>query len=760
MTDNIRRALTYIEIDIDYCALTYGTAPCAAALGVTGAKRCFNTFKTCQDKLNFANEPRTLRYAEAAEFLPGDIDCIPSIKSVSYTPQKIDPGVSIGERASVSVTLADHPHSDTDLDKYVALRDYDPFEQGTYWAKFRARNPYIKGRPFRLIMGTLGQSLDEMETRHFLIESTTGPGSSGTFQIIAKDQLKVIDGDRAQAPRKSTGTLLSGIDTDDTGFTLDPAGIGDLEYPAAGTGSIGEEVMTFTRAGDVLTVVRAQNNTAPEEHSAGDLFQTALVYDDESPADIISDLVLSYSDALSEWVPIDEWRYEVDSYINRVYSTTIAKPTAVKDLVDELIEQAGLVVWWDDISTQIKLRSLRPVAPTAEMITDSQIISSTFKPSEQPNKRASQVWISYSQINPLEDLTRESNYASGVLSFDGQSEIDHGMPAIKKIFSRWIAPFARSTALRLGAQKLSRYRDPPRKFNFSVDRFQNTLQLGRGYRVQSWSLQQDTGEPETVNIIITSLEPRFDQFAVEAEEMLFTTQEDLEATKLIVIDQNSLNVNLRDAYDSIYAELADDDEVQIIIEAGIIVGSASPSVVALDVGDWPAGVTLTMQVYGRIEGAGGAGGRFFNADANGIGGGSALRTTHAITIDNASGQIWGGGGGGGAGWEERGSSAGGGGGAGYVAGAAGAMIQGPDGVNALNPSGAGTTEAGGVGGSIDPVHAENCFGGNGGGPGQAGTGGFSGGGEHPSTGGAAGNAIEGNSNITWTATGDRRGGIV
>ena len=31
-----RKALTYFEIDLDYCALSYGVSPCAAAIGVTG----------------------------------------------------------------------------------------------------------------------------------------------------------------------------------------------------------------------------------------------------------------------------------------------------------------------------------------------------------------------------------------------------------------------------------------------------------------------------------------------------------------------------------------------------------------------------------------------------------------------------------------------------------------------------------------------------------------------------------------------------
>lgn len=43
-----REPCTIVELDLDVCARTYGNAPCTAAVGVTGADRCFNTRKTCQ----------------------------------------------------------------------------------------------------------------------------------------------------------------------------------------------------------------------------------------------------------------------------------------------------------------------------------------------------------------------------------------------------------------------------------------------------------------------------------------------------------------------------------------------------------------------------------------------------------------------------------------------------------------------------------------------------------------------------------------
>src|SRR3954465_10733275 len=44
-----REPVTILEVDLDYCANTYGVAPCTAAVGVTGSAKCFNTRKTCQD---------------------------------------------------------------------------------------------------------------------------------------------------------------------------------------------------------------------------------------------------------------------------------------------------------------------------------------------------------------------------------------------------------------------------------------------------------------------------------------------------------------------------------------------------------------------------------------------------------------------------------------------------------------------------------------------------------------------------------------
>lgn len=66
--------LTYVEIDIDRCALSYGVSPCAASIPETGAIKCFNSIGSCQDRENFDDGGVTLRFAVNTSYLPDDIE--------------------------------------------------------------------------------------------------------------------------------------------------------------------------------------------------------------------------------------------------------------------------------------------------------------------------------------------------------------------------------------------------------------------------------------------------------------------------------------------------------------------------------------------------------------------------------------------------------------------------------------------------------------------------------------------------------------
>lgn len=515
------KSLTYIEIDIDFCALEYGISPCTAAIGVTGERKCFNSIATCQDRANFDNEPVTLRFALPCDYLPKTIDCFPSIREVSFQPATVSLGKNLGQRATLTVTLNDHPHNDRGpgFDKYVTERPYDPWTLGTFFGKFRARQPYLRGRPIRLIRGFLGDPLNTMDTRHYTLESFDGPDpQTGAYTLVAKDVLKFADDDRAKAPVLSNGALAGSIDSDDVSATLNPVGIGNLEYPASGYVCFGgKEVCAFTRVNDVLTLTRAELGTVAQSHTAGDRAQLVLRYDGDDPADIMYDLLVNYANVDPDYISLSEWQAETEQFLSTLYATTITEPTSVRDLVNDLIEQAALAVWWDDQAQLIRLQVLREIATDAATFNADNIIEGSLQTREQPDTRISEIWTWYGQRNPTQTVTDRDNYRATLATVDLQRATDYGSSSVREITARFIQTF--NSVQRLNGIQISRYRDPPRRFSFQLFHDQ-VVQLGGGYRLDWWANQDPTGLQVDCPIQIVRVQVEPDYIRVEAEEML------------------------------------------------------------------------------------------------------------------------------------------------------------------------------------------------------------------------------------------------
>lgn len=589
-----RQAIRYVELDVPVCANTYGVAPCTASVPTTGADKCFNCVSTCQDSANYSDTTETVRFAEATGFNPDDIEAHPIIESVSFTPGRISLGQDLGQRSSVSVTFRDYQHSDAGpgLDPYHASRSYDPYAQGTFWGRWKARQPYIKGSELRLLTGFVGDALADMETRTFIVESFNGPGMDGRYTITAKDPLKLLDGDQAQAPALSTGYLSGSLTTSSTSATLLPAGIGNSEYPASGYAAIGgKEIVSFTRSGDVLTITRAQYNTTAIAHSANDRVQVCAVWTAQDVADIIDDLMTTYGSVPSGYIPIADWQAETDAYLGQVYTGIVAEPTSVKTLIGELALQAGLAIWWDDLTAQIRLQVLRAISTDAELFDDaSDKIGGTLQITEQPDQRISQVWTYFAQRNPLDGQEDSNNYRSVDVLVDATAEINYGTPAIQKIYSRWIPVGGRAVATKLNALQLGRFVAAPRKFNFDVFRRdgRDPVRLGGGYQLEAYPLQEADGTAETVPIQVTRLIPEKDRWSVEAEEVQFTNYSGAVTDKTVIYDAD---VTARNGYDdcfALYGTPSDGDTVNFIINAGVKIGSTGRTVSSFDLGSsWP-----------------------------------------------------------------------------------------------------------------------------------------------------------------------------
>jgi hypothetical protein len=699
----------------------------------------------------------TFRFAVDSNYLPANIAAIPSVLSVNVSPSTIALGASLGQRATVTITLKDHRH----------IFNGEAFDDGSFWGKFRGRYGLkLRGRSMRIIHGLLGQSLAEMEARHYTIEATNGPNpQTSDFQIVGKDTLKLADNDRAQAPVMSNGFLLADLTDVATAAALAPAGIGDADYPTSGYVAIGgKEIAAFTRVAtsDNLTLTRGQLGTTAQAHSDNDRVQLVKVVSGQSPAAIINDLLVNYAGIPGAFIPFSQWQAEMAAYMPNVYTATIAEPTGVNKLISEVIEQAGLAVWWDDVTQLIGLRVLRPISTEAFMFTEDNVLEGSLQITEQPDTRISEVWTYFGQRDPLKPVEDTDNYRSSERLRDDVAEDEYGGPTIKKIYGRWIPQFGRVIAERVNAIQLGRFRDPPRRFNFSVwRRGAAPIALGEGYRLMSWALQDEAGAPVNAPVQVTRLNWMEDKIDAEAEEMLFQqylTEEEL-ATRTITIDSPVNNFNLRAVHDTIFPPVTGSEspaiQIKCLINSGAVVGSSLTGVPAFEVGSWPGTVDITIENLGRIQGAGGGGGRGFSTAAGeaGAAGGAALYTRYAIDLKNAGGQVWGGGGGGGGGGHRSvpnppgAGGAGGGGGAGTNAGLGGA------GETGGSTSGTNGTDTSGGTGGLGPAFNPGGDGGNGGGPGAAGATGGAGVTTAGGAGGAGGAAVDGTSFVTYVSVG-------
>ena len=802
--------ITLVEVDLDRCSNVYGQAPCTASIPTTGEIKCFNCFATCQDKPNYTEETVTARYSTATSNLSTDYEAIPNINKVTIRPAKLELGESIGVRASINVDFKDSRYPDTgpEGDRYLSDRDYDPYERGTYWGKFRARWPFVKGSDIRLIRGSSDQSIDQMETRHFIVEKVAGPDSSGGFTIQCKDALQLADGKQSQAPVLSNGSSLNALNGTETSITLDPVGIGS-EYPSSGVAQIGgEEVVSFSRSGDVLTVTRGQYNTEGTEHDAGARVQLCVEYSQDTVTAIINDLLLNYANVPSEFIPLADWTTEDNNYIARNYSALIAEPTEVKKLINELLEQTASTIWWDDISKLLRFRVLRSVATDAALYDDSQIVAGSFSAKDQPEKRVSQVWTYYGQINPLEKLDETKNYASTLAVVDPDSETNfNGVPSVKRIFSRWIPDTGADAADRLNRLILSRYSTPPRLISYNLQRGVNFIspELGGGYKAKSWTVQDETGLSVDMPIQVVQLKSSDTGFSVLAEEVLYnqTVAPEDPTIKNVSIVTNENNISLREKFFDVFSVINTGDTINFTIEEGVIIGGASTGSASLNYGSWNEDITINLTNNGTIAGRGGRGGAGarINSDGslttgfNGKNGdeaidlpvtGAAIPTVFNIINNGLIGGGGGGGGGGGAakgilevggGGGDFGGATGSGGGAGpfiNFGGTRGGVLQPNDEINVpiIGLTGQSSSELilGFGGANVSQTGSQgtvtNGKGGNGGDFGQAGQNGQAGqsgvlGTSLGGNGGAAGDAIlKRGKTVTITNNGTIAGAIV
>lgn len=538
MTAN--RPLTIIEIDVDQCTRTYGSAPCTAALSANTPRKCFNSFRTCQDPENYDRGTLTLRFGENVTGLPKDEGTIfPVLQSVSERPTEInlsgiDPrSTALGKRAKVTVNLLDFTDGDEEIDPYYAERvsgaaqfdaiGYDP-NRGRFFARLLARSPYYLGRALRVLRGQVGQPLSAFEVSHYVIDGWDGPNAQGAVSIVAKDPLNLIEGRRALAPAPSSGKLAADIDEAALEFNLEPAGIGDDEYPSEGRLVIGREVMTFTRAGDTVTILqRPVDGSETGSHDAGDTVQVCLRYENQRLDQVAYDLIAVQGPVDSSFIDPSAWEDEVVGIVPGGLTRTLTKPTPIAELIGELC-QHGAQIWWDEVAQEIRLRGNRPRLPSETLrdLTDAaSLLEGTPSITRPDDRRISTVHFWHGMIDPTDSPTETRNYRRRTTPDDpsSRSTNEYGAARIETIFSPWFGPEGNEAAAAIiGSRLVSRYRNTPRVLTAKLDP-KDDVKVGELIEAETDSALDTTGLPERMQMQVRRTVPRYVEIDFEAEEL-------------------------------------------------------------------------------------------------------------------------------------------------------------------------------------------------------------------------------------------------
>lgn len=775
----------FVECDMDFCANVYGNAPCTAVVGVTGAAKCYNTYATCQDKPHFVKTTKTYRFCDQNADLPVGISAIPLLKSVSFASQEITPGKGLGVRGSVSVRLIDAPFPDTEIDPYWRERTYDTNNQGTFWGKFKARNPFYENRVLRVRRGYLtedGFSWSNFVDSVYVIEQLQGIAKDDSVKIVAKDILKLADDKKALFPKPSNGRLAADITATDTAFTLKPVGVG-AEYPAIGKLAISGDMMAYTRIGDVFTVTRNVSNTLAEAHKADDTVQSVGIFDHEKIQDVIYSLLTTDTGISTSYINKAAWDVEANAHLAGVWSAEIPEPTGINSLIGELTEQGTCRIWWDEIEQNIPFRAIKPLPNGLPILSDSHhFLTKTIDVKTDTNQRISTVLIYFGQKKPTEKVDEQKNYELRVATpnLEAISDLEYGSNSIKKIYSRWFKKTSSGRANALADALLKTYRDPPQQIEFSLTPALQ-LKVGDLFYAQTRKIQDVTGAIATVPMEVVYAQPT-DKDDIKYKAQQVSTAIPLSNTRPVNFQSDELSgVNLYDAYvDSWGVPESGITAIFTVYEDVLITGATTADYALVNDNRWPVGVTLILINHGVIAGRGGIGGHGTDiysgyhppTDTPGTKGGNGLFIESPLTIDNSDGVIAAGGGGGGGGGytinavEANTSGGGGGGGAPIgVGGTSGEYVGNFVADGATAGSTTGGAGADGVSGASDFGNGDghNSRGGKGGNLNEDGEHGFgyANSDSDGSPGGSKGDyAVTGDAFVTWTATGSILGAII
>ena len=479
-TNISKQAVSYIELDVRACSLTYGSSPCTAT--GSGDSKCFNSFSTCQDKANFTAETRTLRFSNIRiDDLQGATDAptFPSLTGLTVSPATLTPSKGLGIRATCNITLQDHPYSMVGIDDYISDRTYDHMDRGSLWSRLVPMFPFYAQNEIRVFTGFLEEDgsydASNFRQRTYFIESISGPTANGQVSIKCKDALRFADAEKAQVPTQSSAILTAAITNVATSFGItDPSDDVKDAYDAGQAYiRVDDETMlvtniTGTNPTYTLTVTRGAmpstytGTMTAEAHEANSTVQHCHFFDADAVDDVIYYLLNTGAGIDASYLPTSDWQDVIDFGLQSyLFTALITEPTGVKQLLTEISEHS-IFMWWDERDAEVKIDSIiRRFTNYGPYDDDEHIVADSVNVMRDEKSRVSQSWMVFGHRNPVLELDDITHFTSVYVSADADAEgaNEYDQKKVKQVFSRWLPLDKRSVATEITNRDLNYYRD-------------------------------------------------------------------------------------------------------------------------------------------------------------------------------------------------------------------------------------------------------------------------------------------------------------
>lgn len=470
-----RTPISLATITADWCANTYGTAPCTAS-----GTPCYNTFATCQDKANYSLSSRDYLFS-STEAPQADTAARPYLLSVTYLPTEIRDRITVVGR--VKLQLADEPDTDVGVDPYRANRAA-PFS-ASYWRRWLARNPNYKGRKLVLSEGFwFVDQADFAKRWEGQLTNISIRGRQVTIEAVdylgALQDVEIPAAISCECNHDITATAASFVVSDSS--ALDDAG-----YVR-----INDEVIGYTGRNSTTNLLsgctRGMFDTVAAAHSHGDKVDRCEYFAPDSPYTHLQTLLVDHGGVATANIDTAAMtRAAGFPHTDVKFSALIVEQEKVFDLVADLAGALGINVWQDEAQMITVGRALPndPARTTTGLTDAANLVEKSASLDRNEESRATRVII-YWDKDALGAADEAQSYRAVEVAVDADAESAAGyneaLPLT--VYHRWLRPeyFRDKAAKRyiqaMAARMLAGVIEAQQQLSFELDRKDEALLTG------------------------------------------------------------------------------------------------------------------------------------------------------------------------------------------------------------------------------------------------------------------------------------------